>query len=148
MLIAKTFVNPNFNFSPRIAVVWETISDTQMSLVLFNPLLGVWISVETLLLMFHISLHTQKSASLPVVKIARFKTEIQYSIDQDKVGMGRTKEVFRIFKIALLKAKSRNHFPMAGSRHFSLDEIRFRAFPNYKLLPKKQKRATLCKPSN
>lgn len=119
-----------------------------MSLVLFNPLLGVWISVETLLLMFHISLHTQKSASLPVVKIARFKTEIQYSIDQDKVGMGRTKEVFRIFKIALLKAKSRNHFPMAGSRHFSLDEIRFRAFPNYKLLPKKEKRATLCKPSN
>lgn len=37
-----------------------------------------------------------------------------YSIDQDKVGMGRAEEVFKIFKIALLKAKSRNHFPMAG----------------------------------
>lgn len=71
-----------------------------------------------------------------------------YSIDQDKVGMGRAKEVFKVFKIALLKAKSRNHFPVAGPHHFSLDEISFRAVLNYKLLTKKQKRAAICKPSN
>ena len=64
-----------------------------------------------------------------------------YSIDQDRVGMGKTKEVFRIFKIALLKAKSRNHFPVAGPHHFSLDDISFRAVLNYKLLPKKQKKS-------